>query len=92
MSKYKFFVMPDSDRQQFTYLWMGSETFLKQKEQLLGQGFEVDGDVIFADTPEEAVQHFKSNFVYVTKEYNNANLVQSLIQYLVRCWFKRNKS
>jgi hypothetical protein len=92
MNKYQFFVIPGTDRQQFTFLEMGCNTFLKQKEQLLNQGFEVDGDVIFADTPEDAVKHFKSNYVYVMEEYNNAHPGLSVIQYLVGRWFKRNKS
>lgn len=38
MTKYQFFCIPDSNRQQFTYVDM-------------------------ADTPQQAVEHFKSNFI-----------------------------
>lgn len=34
------------------------------------QGFVVDGDYIYADNEKEAVEKFKSNYLYALDEYN----------------------
>ena len=70
--KFQFFTL-NNDRKQFTFLDMSSSTFLKEKETLLSQGFEVLDDVIYAETSEEAVEHYKSNYIYVLEEYNRAS-------------------
>ncbi|KPA51379.1 hypothetical protein VT25_14705 [Photobacterium leiognathi subsp. mandapamensis] len=70
--KFQFFTL-SNDRKQFTFLDMSSSTFLKEKETLLSQGFEVLDDVIYAETSEEAVEHYKSNYIYVLEEYNRAS-------------------
>ncbi len=73
MAKYQFFCIPNSDRKQYTFLDMSSSTFLREKTAILDQGFEVEDDVIYADTPEEAVEKFKSNFIYAVDEYGKTN-------------------
>lgn len=83
MAKYQFFVVSGEERTKFTYLEVGTQSFLREKEQLLRSGFEVDGDAIYADSPEEAVERFKSNFTEVMHDYNNNNLLTSLVQYVV---------
>ncbi|MDD1792116.1 hypothetical protein L4D06_06005 [Enterovibrio makurazakiensis] len=72
MPKYQFFCKPDSNRKEFTYADMGSETFLAEKNQLIDLGFEVEDDVIYAETTEEAVQKFKSNFLAPLEDYANS--------------------
>ena len=68
MAKFQFFRQGDNEK-AFTFLNPESETFLEEKEQLLEQGFKVEGDYIYADTQEEAIEKFKSNFGYLTEEY-----------------------
>lgn len=70
MSKYQFFCKPNTKRKEFTFLNPVSDSFLQEKEQLLAQGFEVEDDYIYADTESEAIEKFKSNFIYVAEEYN----------------------
>ncbi|WP_318406393.1 hypothetical protein [Photobacterium leiognathi] len=81
--KFQFFTL-NNDRKQFTFLDMSSSTFLKEKETLLSQGFEVLDDVIYAETSEEAVEHYKSDYIYVLEEYNRASnpfyIVLSIIE------------
>ncbi|OZS42292.1 hypothetical protein [Photobacterium sanguinicancri] len=69
MSKYQFFCKPNTNRKEFTFLNSASDSFLQEKEQLLAQGFEVEDDYIYADTESEAIEKFKSNFIYATEEY-----------------------
>lgn len=73
MTKYQFFCIPDSDRKHYTYLDMASDSFIKEKAALLQQGFEVEDDAIYADTPKEAVEKFNSNFIYAVDEYGKAD-------------------
>ncbi|MGF1735703.1 hypothetical protein [Photobacterium satsumensis] len=73
MAKYQFFCKPDSNRKAFTYIEMASESFSTEKQQLLEMGFEVEGDVIYADSPQEAVEKFKSNFVAPLEDYVNSD-------------------
>ncbi|EGQ9764619.1 hypothetical protein ACS6BV_004738 [Vibrio alginolyticus] len=73
MEKYQFFCQPGKERKSFTFLHMGSDTFLLEKDQLLASGLEVDGDVIFASTDEEAIEKYKSNFTHLTEEMNNSH-------------------
>ncbi|MCW8327235.1 hypothetical protein MD588_00275 [Photobacterium sp. SDRW27] len=77
MSKYQFFVQPNTHRQQFTFLNPDSETFLQEKQQLIAQGFEVEDDYIYAATEQEAVEKFKSNYIYALEEYNAANPISA---------------
>lgn len=74
MAKYQFFCIPNSNRKQYTFLDMASSSFLQEKSAILDQGFEVEDDVIYADTPEDAVEKFKSNFIYAVDEYGKANV------------------
>ncbi len=85
--KYQFFTIPTSDRKKFTFLDMSSSTFLVEKEKLLSQGFEVEDDAIYAENSNEAVEKFKSNYVYVLEEYNiSTNPFYSLL--LIFKWLK----
>ncbi|PSU33685.1 hypothetical protein [Photobacterium lutimaris] len=73
MAKYQFFCKPDSNRKAFTYIEMASNSFSAEKQQLLEVGFEVEGDVIYADSSDEAVDKFKSNFVAPLEDYANSH-------------------
>ncbi|HIF9470532.1 TPA: hypothetical protein ACX6SC_003041 [Photobacterium damselae] len=86
MPKYQFFCMPDSNRQKFTYLDMGSNSFLDEKEQLLKQGFEIEDDYILAQTPQEAIEKFQSNFTYAAPEYSNAEPSVGLINFFIELY------
>ncbi len=52
---------------------MSSPTFYQEKQILLSQGFVVLEDVIYADTSEEAVANYKSDYIYALEEYNIAS-------------------
>ncbi|MGF1701490.1 hypothetical protein L4D09_14420 [Photobacterium makurazakiensis] len=69
MEKFQFFCKPNTGRKQFTFLNPSSDSFLQEKEQLLSEGFEVEDDYIYAKTESEAVEKFKSNYIYATEEY-----------------------
>lgn len=86
MSKFQFFCKPDSNRKEFTFLNPTSDTFLQEKEQLLMQGFEVEDDYIYAETEGEAVEKFKSNFVYVIEEYHASNPITAVVHFLIELW------
>ena len=68
MARYQFFSIPASNRQQYTYVDMASPSFLTEKAALLAQGFEVQEDFIDATNPQEAVEKYKSDFLYVADE------------------------
>lgn len=86
-NKYQFFTIPNSNRQEFTYLDMASITFLEEKDALLAQGYEVEDDSIYADSAQEAVEKYKSNYIYALEEYNtSSNPFYSLI--LIYKWMK----
>ena len=86
-NKYQFFCIPKSNRKEFTFLEMSSNSFQSEKEALLSQGFEVEDDVIFAENSHEAVKKFKSNYVYALEEYNiSTNPFYSLL--LVFQWLR----
>ncbi|WP_087024033.1 hypothetical protein [Thaumasiovibrio subtropicus] len=82
MKKYQFFAIPGKERQQYTYIDMGSSTFLAEKAQLLEAGFEVDGNVIEASTPEEAIEHYRSHFTYIIEDYNNSTVIGGLVTFV----------
>lgn len=73
MARYQFFSVPASRRQQYTYVDMASSTFLIEKKALLAQGFEVEEDFIDAATPREAVEKYKSDFLYVADEIGKSD-------------------
>ena len=73
MARYQFFSVPASRRQQYTYVDMASPTFLIEKEALLAQGCEVEEDCIDAATPREAVEKYKSDFLYVADEIGKSD-------------------
>lgn len=73
MARYQFFSVPASRRQQYTYVDMASPTFLTEKEALLTQGFEVEEDFIDAATPREAVEKYRSGFLYVADEIGKSD-------------------
>ena len=73
MARFQFFSVPASRRQQYTYVDMASPTFLTEKEALLTQGFEVEEDFIDAATPHEAVEKYRSGFLYVADEIGKSD-------------------
>ncbi|WP_421323694.1 hypothetical protein [Aeromonas sp. 604176] len=73
MAKYQFFSIPASNRQQYTFIDMASPTFLTEKAALLTQGFEVEEDFIDAANPREAVEKYRSNFLYVADEIGKSD-------------------
>lgn len=73
MAKYQFFSIPASNRQQYTFIDMASPTFQPEKEALLAQGFEVEEDFIDAANPREAVEKYRSNFLYVADEIGKSD-------------------
>ncbi|WP_394209890.1 hypothetical protein [Enterovibrio calviensis] len=72
MPKYQFFCKPESNRKEFTYIDMGADTFVSEKDQLLQIGFEVEDDVIYADSSEDAIEKFKSNLCAPLEDYANS--------------------
>ena len=82
MAKYQFLCKPDSNCKAFTYLEMKSESFSNEKLQLLEMGFEVEGDVIYADSSEEAVEKFKSNFLAPLDDYANSHPEGGLVTFI----------
>ena len=73
MAKYQFFSIPASNRQQYTFIDMASPTFLIEKAALLAQGFEIEEDFIDAANPREAVEKYRSNFLYVADEIGKSD-------------------
>lgn len=86
MTKYQFFCKPNTHRQQFTYLAMASDSFLDDKQKLMSIGFEVEGDVIFAGTSQEAVDKFQSNYIHLCDEYNNAHLESGVATFIIESY------
>ncbi|UTV29959.1 hypothetical protein [Photobacterium atrarenae] len=84
MSKFQFFCKPSTNRQAFTFLNSASETFLQEKEQLLAQGFEVENEFIYADTESEAVEKFKSDYLWAIEEYTISNPASGVFYQLVQ--------
>ncbi|WP_217514392.1 hypothetical protein [Vibrio metschnikovii] len=82
MAKYQFFCKPNSNRTEFTYLDMGSETYLFEKKELLSSGLEVDGDTIQASTPEDAIAKFKLNFCEPLDDYANSSASGGLATFI----------
>lgn len=78
MAKYQFYCEPNSERKQFTFLNMDSDDYLAQKQQLLSSGLEVEDDVIYASSDDEAVEKFRSNYVYVFEQYSHSYLFSAL--------------
>ena len=92
MPKYQFFTFPYNQKTDFTYLEMDTETFLEEKEGLLEQEFEVDGEPIYADNAEAAVEKYQSRFSRTVEDYNKSFLSYILIEGLIALWKRvRNK-
>lgn len=83
MAKYQFLTLPASNRQTYTYLDADSPTFMEEKNALLTQGFEVEDDFIYAHTPAEAIEKYRSNFTYVAQEYAHANGIYAFFHLLL---------
>ncbi|MDE1208876.1 hypothetical protein [Vibrio aestuarianus] len=86
MTKFQFFCKPGSERKEFTYLDMSSDTLSDEKAQLLQLDFEVEDDVIYASTAEEAVEKFRSNYLYALEEYNNAHPSSAFISLVIESY------
>lgn len=59
-----------------------SPTFLKERDQLVAQGFECVGDTIQADNSEQAFENFKSIHLKELGEFTENHLVSSVISSL----------
>ncbi|OAN11347.1 hypothetical protein A3K86_20575 [Photobacterium jeanii] len=90
MAKYQFFRKEDGEK-AFTFLNSESVSFSEEKSQLLDQGFVVDGDYVYADTQEEAIERYKSNFLYLSGEYAASTTSGSLYYVFSEAikWLKR---
>ncbi len=73
MARYPFFSIPASNRQQYTFIDMASPSVLTEKAVLLAQGFEVQEGFIYAASPQEAVEKYKSDFLYVADEVGKSD-------------------
>ncbi len=82
MSKYQFFSKPGTNHQEFTYLDMGSDSYLNEKSQLLDIGFHVEGDTINADSSESAVDKFKLSFCSSLDDYSNSTAAGGLATFI----------
>lgn len=82
MPKYQFFKLEQTANDEYRWLDMAENTFLMHKEQLLGRGFEVIGDVIYADTEQEAIAKFNSGMIYPLEEYNKSNEIGGLFYFV----------
>ncbi|HAD38798.1 MAG TPA: hypothetical protein DCF88_01590 [Plesiomonas shigelloides] len=91
MAKYQFFSKPETVRKEFTYLDMDSKTFIEEKNQLLEMGYIVEDDVIYAETPIEAIDKFKLHLTTVIQEFVNSNVVGGFTTFLIES-FKEIKS
>ncbi|MDF4434478.1 hypothetical protein P3441_23010 [Vibrio parahaemolyticus] len=91
MASYQFFCKPESERKEFTYLVMGTETFQEEKKQLLQLGFAVEDDVIHASSSEEAVEKFKSNYVYALDEYSNSYIAGGVATFIFETYKEVSK-
>ncbi|WP_027467988.1 hypothetical protein [Deefgea rivuli] len=79
MPKYQFFKLEQAKGDNYRWLAMAEDSFLVQKEQLLSRGFEVIGDVIYAETEQEAVRLFNSGMTYPLQEYNLSSPMGGLV-------------
>lgn len=79
MPKYQFFKLEQAEGDDYRWLAMAEDSFLVQKEQLLSRGFEVIGDVIYAETEQEAVRLFNSGMTYPLEEYNKSSVIGGLV-------------
>lgn len=84
--KFQFYYNQEFGRENFTYLNMENETFLAEKEQMIKAGFEVDGDVIIAQSSEEAIEKYKSNFIHVIEEYSNSHPESALANFFIEVY------
>ncbi|KXF80911.1 hypothetical protein [Enterovibrio coralii] len=89
--KFQFFTYPDANRKNFTFLDMASPTFAAEKSALLEQGLVVTDDAIYAENEKEAVEKFKSHFIYVMEEYNASTNPFYSIQFAIQ-WLWRKLS
>jgi len=86
MPKYQFFTFPYNQTTDFTYLEMGTDSFQEEKENLLAQDFEVDGEPIYAKNAKEAVKTYQTGFTRVVEDYNKSLPVYALIHGLIELY------
>ncbi|ELV8627320.1 hypothetical protein ATY35_20930 [Vibrio cidicii] len=91
MKKYQFFCQPGQERKNFTFLRMDSDAFLREKGQLLDLGLEVDGDVIFASTDNEAIEKYQSNFTHLTEEMNDSHAESAIPNVVIEAFREISK-
>jgi hypothetical protein len=94
MIKFQFLKAPSEQNQntRYTYLQMASPTFLAEKQQLLAQGFEVDGEPILAHDETAAVKEYRFGFTGTVEEYNKSIPEYAAANFFVQLYNKlRNK-
>lgn len=74
MFEYQFFGKPNAKKGSFIYLIVGNERYLAEKEQLLKLGFEMEGKPIAAETLEQAIEAFRTNYIYEIEEYSYSSV------------------
>ncbi|MDD1780830.1 hypothetical protein LRP49_06405 [Enterovibrio sp. ZSDZ35] len=89
--KFQFFTYPDGNREKFTFLDMASPIYHAEKATLLSQGLVVTDDVIYAENEKEAVEKFKSHFIYVMEEYNSSTNPFYSIQFALQWLWRKVK-
>ncbi|RKF15789.1 hypothetical protein DBZ36_15555 [Alginatibacterium sediminis] len=61
---------------------MEASTFLKEKERLLAEGFEVDVEPILATNIEQAMEKYRSGFLNDVDEYRNSDVAAGLFTFI----------
>ncbi|MCG6369049.1 hypothetical protein [Vibrio fluvialis] len=70
--QYQIFYQGSRLVRNFTYLDTASNSYQKEKEILLSQGFELDVDPITAASPEEAIQKYTDKLEHELHGTNSA--------------------
>ena len=91
MPKYQFFTFPCHQATDYTYLDMGTGSFLEEKESLLEQDFEVDGEPIYAKNANVAVKIYQTGFTQSVHQYSLSNPLYALVHGISDLTFKAVK-
>ncbi|WP_413285159.1 hypothetical protein [Vibrio sp. MA40-2] len=83
MPAFQFYINPEIGKSGFTYLQMGTSHFLNEKVLLLEEGFEVDGDPIFADSAQGAVDEYQFGIAGVIDEYAKSDPSYALVRVVI---------
>ncbi len=80
MASYQFFKHKNSG--DLVHLDIDSNTFYQEKEQLFAQGFESHGDMIQADSTEEAYQRARNIMDEAVQQYGMAHPMGGLFYFI----------